>query len=100
MLEARGAFTEAEPLRRRILEARERQLGPKHRETLICVNNLAAVLQRVGKFHEAPLLCPAVGSRGRVAFCFGNSEEKLQRNNQRIFRSSQFVSCILMRGNA
>ena len=59
MLEARGAFAEAVPLRRRGLEARERQLGPEHRKTLIAVNNLASVLQDLGKFGEAPLMCCA-----------------------------------------
>ena len=54
VLEERGAFAEAEPLRRRVLEARERQLGPEHRWTLIAVNNLASVLTRLGQFHEAP----------------------------------------------
>ena len=70
MLAARGAFAEAEPLRRRELEADERQLGPEHRDTLISMNNLASVLQSLGKFHEAPELRRAAGSRGRVAFCF------------------------------
>ena len=56
MLEARGAFAEAEPLLRRGLEGYERQLGPEHRETLIAVNNLASVLEELGKFSEAPLL--------------------------------------------
>lgn len=53
MLAARGAFAEEEPLRRRILQARERQLGPEHRDTLACVNNLAFVLKRLEKFSEA-----------------------------------------------
>ena len=56
MLEDRGAFAEAEPLQRRFLEATERRLGPEHRETLIAVNNLASVLERLGKFSEAPLM--------------------------------------------
>lgn len=59
VLAARGAFTEAEPLRRRILEARERQLGPEHRDTLACVNNLAFVLRQLGKFSEALRRCSA-----------------------------------------
>ena len=59
MLEARGAFSEAEPLRRRGLEAEERLRGPEHHDTLACVNNLAAVLQQLGKFSEAPLMCCA-----------------------------------------
>jgi len=59
VLEARGAFAEAEPLRRRGLEARERLCGPEHRATLTAVCNLASVLQRLGKFSEAPLMCCA-----------------------------------------
>ena len=59
MLVERGAFAEAEPLRRRVLDGVERRLGPEHRETLICVNNLASVLKRLGKFSEAPLVCRA-----------------------------------------
>jgi hypothetical protein len=49
VLAARGAFAEEEPLRRRILQARERQLGPEHRDTIACVNNLAFVLKRLEK---------------------------------------------------
>ena len=59
VLEERGAFAEAEPLRRRVLEARERQLGPEHRNTLTAVGNLAVVLYYLGKFSEAPLMCCA-----------------------------------------
>ena len=59
MLEARGAFAEAAPLRRRGLEATERRLGPEHRETLVAVGNLAFVLEKLGKFSEAPLMCCA-----------------------------------------
>ena len=54
MLAERGAFAEAEPLLHRVLEAEERQLGPEHRDTLTAVNNLASVLQDLGKFSEAP----------------------------------------------
>ena len=78
MLVARGAFAEAVPLRRRDLEATERQLGPEHRVTLIAVNNLAVVLYRLGKFSEAPLMCRAavtVAVDG-AAFCVGKSWEK------------------------
>ena len=59
VLVARGAFAEAEPLLRRGLEARERQLGPEHHVTLTAVNNLAFVLEDLGKFSEAPLMCCA-----------------------------------------
>ena len=63
VLVARGAFAEAESLRRRDLEARERLLGPEYHDTLIAVGNLAVVL---GKFSEARLR--AASSHGRVAF--------------------------------
>jgi len=59
VLVERGAFAEAEPLRRRVLEARERRLGPEHRDTLTAVNNLASVVEKLGKFSEAPLMCCA-----------------------------------------
>ena len=59
MLEERGALAEAEPLRRRGLDGFERLLGPEHRDTLIAVNNLGLVLERLGKFSEAPLMCCA-----------------------------------------
>ena len=71
VLEARGAFAEAEPLLRRVLEATERLRGPEHRDTLAAVNNLAWVLQLLGKLSEAPLR--AASSHGRVAFCGGKS---------------------------
>ena len=94
MLEDRGAFAEAEPLRRRVLEAYERLRGPEHRWTLIAVNNLAFVVEKLGKFSEAPLMCCGQ-SWWRVdgaAFCVGKSWEKRQENNHRIFRSSQNLS--------
>ena len=61
MLVARGAFAEAEPLQRRVLDGYERLRGPEHRWTLAAVNNLASVLYCLGKFSEAPLMrCAAV----------------------------------------
>ena len=91
MLEARGAFAEAEPLRRRGLEARERLCGPEHRATLTAVCNLASVLQRLGKFSEAPLMCcAAVTVAGWMVLHFVLGKVgKMQGNNHRIFRSSQ-----------
>ena len=59
MLVARGAFAEAVPLRRRVLEGHERHLGPEHYDTLACVHNLASVLHHLGKRSEAPLMCCA-----------------------------------------
>ena len=94
MLDARGAFAEAEPLRRRVLEARERLLGPEHCDTLIVVNNLAVVLEKLGKFSEAPLR--AASSHGRVAFCGGKSLEKMAGKQATHFQiiSSQKLSSI------
>ena len=72
MLEERGAFAEAEPLRRRGLEAEERQLGPEHRVTLAAVGHLASVLEDLGKFSEAPLMCCQTPWRvDGAAFCAG-----------------------------
>ena len=94
MLVARGAFAEAEPLRRRDLEARERLRGPEHRNTLIAVGNLAEVLRHLGKFSEAPLR--AASSHGRVAFCGGKSLEKMAGKQSTHFQiiSSQKLSSI------
>ena len=94
VLVARGAFAEAEPLQRRVLEGRERLLGPEHRDTLIAVGNLAVVLERLGKFSEAPLR--AASSHGRVAFCGGKSLEKMAGKQSTHFQiiSSQKLSSI------
>ena len=94
MLVARGAFAEAEPLRRRDLEATERQLGPEHRVPLIAVHNLAEVLKRLGKFSEAPLLCCAavMVACGWCCILRWAKLGKIQGNNQRIFRSAQNLS--------
>eukprot|EP00435_Cladocopium_sp_Y103_P063338 s1011_g24.t3 len=56
VLEARGAFAEAEPLRRRVLEFEERCRGPEHRVTLEAVHNLASVLLSLGNLSEAEAL--------------------------------------------
>ena len=94
MLEARGAFAEAEPLQRRVLEATERLRGPEHRVTLTAVNNMAVVLERLGKFSEAPLR--AASSHGRVAFCGGKRWEKMAGKQSTHFQiiSSQKLSSI------
>ena len=97
VLAERGAFAEAEPLLRRGLEARERQLGPEHHVTLTAVHNLALVLDNLGKFSEAPLMCCAAGTVAGGWCCIlcwaklGN----MQGNNNQISRSSQTLSSIL-----
>ena len=53
LLYAQGKLAEAEPLFRRVLEGRERQLGADHLATLGTVNNLAGLLQAQGKLAEA-----------------------------------------------
>ena len=85
----------AAPLRHRGLEGYERLLGPEHRVTLIAVNNLAFVLQRLGKFSEAPLMCCAAVTMAGGWCCILCWEKlgKMQGNNQRIFRSSQ--NCVI-----
>ena len=71
---------EAEPLRRRDLEARERILGPAHCSTLIALNNLASVLRQLGKLSEVLLpLCWALGG-GPVVLPF---EEKVDQNSKK-----------------
>ena len=94
MLEARGAFAEAEPLRRRGLDGYERLLGPEHRATLIAVNNLAVVLRYLGKFSEAPLR--AASSHGRVALCGEKGWEQSAGKQSTHFQiiSSQKLSSI------
>eukprot|EP00435_Cladocopium_sp_Y103_P029579 s2666_g7.t1 len=74
VLVERCAFIEAEPLRRRILEARERLQCPEHYNTLAARPehydynrltaglNLAFVLEKLGKLSEAPYLRRAAGS--------------------------------------
>ena len=47
------ARQEAEDMLRRALEAREKALGLKHADTLICVSGLTSVLERQGKYEEA-----------------------------------------------
>jgi tetratricopeptide (TPR) repeat protein len=49
-------LADAEPIRRRALAIYETALGPYHHETGICLNNLAALCARQGKFREASSL--------------------------------------------
>ena len=98
VLEARGAFAEAEPLRRRDLEATERQLGPEHRETLTTVNNFASVLERLGKFSEAPLMCCAavmVAGGWCCILCWAKLGKIAGKQQPHFQRISEFVSAML-----
>ena len=101
MLVERGAFAEAEPLRRRFLEAKERQLGPEHRLTLTAVNNLASVLQQLGKFSEAPLMCRAAGRhRGGwmvLHFVLGQVGKNAEKQQQHFQIISDFVIYVEVR---
>merc|ERR1712176_622152 len=49
-------YTEAEKLQRATLESRERVLGGMHPDTLASLNNLALLLQTMGKYDEAEKL--------------------------------------------
>jgi tetratricopeptide (TPR) repeat protein len=49
----RGIFAEAEPLFRRSLEIREKQLGLEHLDVAESLNNLAVLLDSKGKYAEA-----------------------------------------------
>lgn len=51
-----GAYAKAEPLKRRVLDLRERHLGPEHTDALTSVNNLAALLYQSSNYAEAELL--------------------------------------------
>ena len=96
MLEARGAFAEAEPLRRRVLEATGAAAGPRaprdaHRGEQFGVWCWSSL----GKFSEAPLR--AASSHGRVAFSLvGKVWEKIAGKQSTHFQiiSSQKLSSI------
>ncbi len=53
MLRDQGNNTEAEPLYRRALEIREKQLGPNHPDVAQSLNNLAELLRAQGNYAEA-----------------------------------------------
>ena len=100
MLEARGAFAEAEPLRRRGLDAYERLLGPEHRDTLIAVNNLGLVLERLGKFSEAPLMCCAavtVAGGWCCILCWAKLEKFAGKQSTNFQIISEFVIYVEVR---
>ncbi|CAE7273498.1 klc-2 [Symbiodinium natans] len=61
---ARSRLEEAEPLYREALEARRSKLGDQHPDTLISINNLAALLEARGRLEEAePLYREALKAR-------------------------------------
>jgi len=63
---SQGRYSEAEPLHLRVIEARDRTLGPEHPDTLVSVGNLAALYDSQGRYSEAePLYLRAleVGER-------------------------------------
>jgi hypothetical protein len=59
LLESTGDYAGAEPLYRRVLEARERVLGPEHPDTLVSANNLAHLLRATDRPEEANEIGPA-----------------------------------------
>jgi tetratricopeptide (TPR) repeat protein len=48
-----GKYEEAEPLYRRALAVREKQLGAEHPDTALSLNNLAGLYHVQGKYEEA-----------------------------------------------
>jgi len=54
--EERGAFAEAEPLRRRVLELREHALGREHPHLAEPINELAGLYRKMGRLDEAEAL--------------------------------------------
>ena len=52
-LERRAQYTQAEPLYQRALAICEKQLGPEHHETAICLDNLANVYREQRKYEQA-----------------------------------------------
>ena len=48
-----GRYAEAEPLYRRSLEIREKQLGADHPDVAHSLNNLAGLYQAMGRYAEA-----------------------------------------------
>lgn len=55
-LYSEGKYAEAVPPARRVLEIREKALGPEHRQTISALNNLAALLREKGSPDEAEKL--------------------------------------------
>ena len=100
MLEARGAFAEAEPLRRRELDAYGHLGGPEHRVTLEAVGNLASVLQQLGKFSEAPLMCCAadtVAGGWCCILCWAKLEKFAGKQSTNFQIISEFVIYVEVR---
>ena len=48
-----GRYAEAEPLYRRSLAIREKQLGPDHPDVATSLNNLADLYRSMGRYAEA-----------------------------------------------
>jgi len=55
-LRSMGRVSEVEPLYREALEVNRTRFGDEDRETLVCMNNLASLLEYQGKLGEAELL--------------------------------------------
>jgi tetratricopeptide (TPR) repeat protein len=63
---AEAKHKEAEAMYRRVLELREKILGPKHPDTLTSVNQLGLSLQRQRRYDEAALMYQRVLEAGEV----------------------------------
>ena len=53
LYQAMGRYAEAEPLYRRSLEIREKQLGRDHPDVATSLNNLANLYRAMGRYAEA-----------------------------------------------
>lgn len=56
LLVNKGDYAQAEPLHRRVLERRERVLGPEHPDTITSVHYLAELLHLKGSFEQSELM--------------------------------------------
>jgi tetratricopeptide (TPR) repeat protein len=53
VLQQQGKYKAAEEINRRVLDGREKGLGPEHLDTLASLSNLAWVLQQQGNYEAA-----------------------------------------------
>jgi len=88
-----GDYAGAEPLYRRVLEARNRIIGPDHPDTLTSVNNLAVLLERKGDYTNAePLYRRALDAR-KCVLGLGHSDTlaSLDHLGELMVRKGDFV---------
>ena len=68
LYQAMGRYAEAEPLFRRGLEIREKQLGEDHPDVATSLNNLADLYQGHGRYAEAEPLYRAAWRSARSSW--------------------------------